>query len=161
CGTSAWPRPSAIPMHAAAGAPCRPASVRSRKSPPAASLATRGAPAAPRERRFSPAWRAGLPTCSRAGSSATQLPPRRSDVVEVALRNVTKVYPGGVAAVRDVTFTIADGQFCVLVGPSGCGKSTLLRMVAGLETITGGEVTLGGEVVNAREPAERDIAMVF
>jgi sn-glycerol 3-phosphate transport system ATP-binding protein len=82
-------------------------------------------------------------------------------VVEVALRNVTKVYPGGVAAVRDVSFTIPDGQLCVLVGPSGCGKSTLLRMVAGLETITGGEVALGGEVVNAREPAERDIAMVF
>ena len=82
-------------------------------------------------------------------------------MVEVALRNVTKVYAGGVAAVRDVSFTIPDGQFCVLVGPSGCGKSTLLRMVAGLETITGGEVALGGEVVNAREPAERDIAMVF
>jgi sn-glycerol 3-phosphate transport system ATP-binding protein len=82
-------------------------------------------------------------------------------VVEVALRNVTKVYAGGVAAVRDVSLTIPDGQFCVLVGPSGCGKSTLLRMVAGLETITGGEVALGGEVVNAREPAERDIAMVF
>jgi sn-glycerol 3-phosphate transport system ATP-binding protein len=82
-------------------------------------------------------------------------------VVEVALRNVTKIYPGGVTAVHDVSFTIPDGQFCVLVGPSGCGKSTLLRMVAGLETITGGEVALGGEVVNAREPADRDIAMVF
>ena len=82
-------------------------------------------------------------------------------MVAVALRKVTKVYPGGVAAVRDVSFTIPDGQFCVLVGPSGCGKSTLLRMVAGLETITSGEVALGGEVVNAREPAERDIAMVF
>jgi sn-glycerol 3-phosphate transport system ATP-binding protein len=82
-------------------------------------------------------------------------------VVEVALRNVSKVYPGGVTAVRDISFTIPDGQFCVLVGPSGCGKSTLLRMVAGLETITTGEVVLGGEVVNAREPAERDIAMVF
>jgi sn-glycerol 3-phosphate transport system ATP-binding protein len=82
-------------------------------------------------------------------------------VVEVGLRNVTKVYPGGVTAVRDISFTIPDGQFCVLVGPSGCGKSTLLRMVAGLETITGGEVALGGEVVNAREPADRDIAMVF
>jgi sn-glycerol 3-phosphate transport system ATP-binding protein len=82
-------------------------------------------------------------------------------VVEVALRNVTKVYAGGVTAVRDISFTIPDGQFCVLVGPSGCGKSTLLRMVAGLETITSGEVALGGVVVNAREPAERDIAMVF
>ena len=84
-------------------------------------------------------------------------------MVEVALRNVSKVYPGGgtLAAVRDVSFTIPDGQFCVLVGPSGCGKSTLLRMVAGLETVTSGEVVLGGEVVNAREPADRDIAMVF
>ena len=82
-------------------------------------------------------------------------------MVEVALRNVTKVYAGGVTAVRDISFTIPDGQFCVLVGPSGCGKSTLLRMVAGLETITSGEVALGGEVVNAREPADRDIAMVF
>jgi sn-glycerol 3-phosphate transport system ATP-binding protein len=82
-------------------------------------------------------------------------------VVEVALRNVSKVYPGGFAAVRDVSLTIPDGQLCVLVGPSGCGKSTLLRMVAGLETVTSGEVALGGEVVNAREPAERDIAMVF
>jgi len=82
-------------------------------------------------------------------------------VVDVALRNVSKVYAGGVTAVRDISFTIPDGGFCVLVGPSGCGKSTLLRMVAGLETITAGEVLLGGEVVNAREPAERDIAMVF
>ena len=84
-------------------------------------------------------------------------------MVQVALRNVTKVYPGGgtLAAVRGVSLTVPDGQFCVLVGPSGCGKSTLLRMVAGLETVTSGEVVLGGEVVNAREPAERDIAMVF
>jgi sn-glycerol 3-phosphate transport system ATP-binding protein len=82
-------------------------------------------------------------------------------VVEVALRNVSKVYAGGVAAVSDISFTIPDGHLCVLVGPSGCGKSTLLRMVAGLETITRGEVALGGDVVNAREPAERDIAMVF
>ena len=82
-------------------------------------------------------------------------------MVDVALRNVSKVYAGGVTAVRDISFTIPDGGFCVLVGPSGCGKSTLLRMVAGLETITAGEVLLGGEVVNAREPAERDIAMVF
>ena len=82
-------------------------------------------------------------------------------MVEVALRNVTKVYPGGVTAVRDVTFTIPDGQFCVLVGPSGCGKSTLLRMVAGLETITGGEIDIGGRMVNQIEPADRDIAMVF
>jgi sn-glycerol 3-phosphate transport system ATP-binding protein len=82
-------------------------------------------------------------------------------VAEIELRGVGKTYPGGVAAVRDVSFTIPDGKLCVLVGPSGCGKSTLLRMVAGLEAITAGEVRLSGEVVNAREPAERDIAMVF
>ena len=56
---------------------------------------------------------------------------------------------------------IADGEFVVIVGPSGCGKSTLLRMVAGLEEITGGEISIGGRVVNDLEPAERDIAMVF
>src|SRR5258706_5681157 len=82
-------------------------------------------------------------------------------VAEVALRQVSKTYAGGVVAVRDVSFTIPDGNLCVLVGPSGCGKSTLLRMVAGLEAITAGEVLLDGEVVNHREPAERDIAMVF
>jgi sn-glycerol 3-phosphate transport system ATP-binding protein len=82
-------------------------------------------------------------------------------VAEVALDQVRKVYPGGVDAVKGVSFTVADGAFCVLVGPSGCGKSTLLRMIAGLETVTDGTVSIGGEVVNAVEPAERDIAMVF
>ncbi len=85
----------------------------------------------------------------------------RARVAEVALRQVGKTYAGGVVAVRDVSFTIPDGNLCVLVGPSGCGKSTLLRIVAGLEAITAGEVLLDGEVVNHREPAERDIAMVF
>src|SRR5215471_14216126 len=83
------------------------------------------------------------------------------EVAEVALRQVSKTYAGGVAAVRDVSLMIPDGNLCVLVGPSGCGKSTLLRIVAGLEAITAGEVLLDGEVVNHREPAERDIAMVF
>ncbi len=64
-------------------------------------------------------------------------------------------------ASRQIDFEVGDGQFCVLVGPSGCGKSTLLRMVAGLETITSGEIDIGGRVVNAIEPADRDIAMVF
>jgi sn-glycerol 3-phosphate transport system ATP-binding protein len=82
-------------------------------------------------------------------------------VAEVALDRVRKVYAGGVDAVKDVSFTVADGAFCVLVGPSGCGKSTLLRMIAGLETVTDGTVAIGGEVVNAVEPAQRDIAMVF
>jgi sn-glycerol 3-phosphate transport system ATP-binding protein len=79
----------------------------------------------------------------------------------VQLRAVGKVYAGGVEAVRQVSIDIPDGAFCVLVGPSGCGKSTLLRMVAGLETITAGEVSIGGRVVNALDPSERDIAMVF
>ncbi|HEY0328949.1 MAG TPA: sn-glycerol-3-phosphate import ATP-binding protein UgpC [Rhodopseudomonas sp.] len=79
----------------------------------------------------------------------------------VTLRNVRKTYPGGVEAIKGVDVEIGDGQFCVLVGPSGCGKSTLLRMVAGLETITAGEIDIGGRVVNDIEPADRDIAMVF
>ena len=82
-------------------------------------------------------------------------------MANVALRNVRKAYPNGFEAIKGVSFTVGDGQFCVLVGPSGCGKSTLLRMVAGLETVTAGEIDIGGRVVNQIEPAERDIAMVF
>ena len=82
-------------------------------------------------------------------------------MAELELRALTKTYPGGVTAVENASITIADGEFIVLVGPSGCGKSTLLRMVAGLESISAGEVLIGGEVVNEREPGERDIAMVF
>ncbi len=79
----------------------------------------------------------------------------------VVLRDVRKTYPGGVDAIKGIDFEVGDGQFCVLVGPSGCGKSTLLRMVAGLETVTSGEIDIGGRVVNQIEPADRDIAMVF
>ena len=82
----------------------------------------------------------------------------------ISLRGVKKVYGSGPKAVKvihGVDVEIADGEFIVIVGPSGCGKSTLLRMVAGLEDITAGEVHIGGRVVNALEPAERDIAMVF
>jgi sn-glycerol 3-phosphate transport system ATP-binding protein len=82
-------------------------------------------------------------------------------MANVALRNVRKTYSGGFEAIKGIDFEVGDGQFCVLVGPSGCGKSTLLRMVAGLETITGGEIDIGGRIVNQVEPAERDIAMVF
>ncbi|MFZ5735160.1 MAG: sn-glycerol-3-phosphate import ATP-binding protein UgpC [Pseudomonadota bacterium] len=82
-------------------------------------------------------------------------------MANVTLRNVRKTYPGGVEAIKGIDFEIGDGQFCVLVGPSGCGKSTLLRMVAGLETITSGEIDIGGRIVNEIEPADRDIAMVF
>ena len=89
--------------------------------------------------------------------SLQRVPP----MANVALRNVRKTYPGGVVAIKGIGLEVDDGQFCVLVGPSGCGKSTLLRMVAGLETITGGEIDIGGRIVNQIEPADRDIAMVF
>jgi sn-glycerol 3-phosphate transport system ATP-binding protein len=82
----------------------------------------------------------------------------------ISLRNVTKAYGSGPKAVKvihGVDAEIPDGEFIVIVGPSGCGKSTLLRMVAGLEEITGGEIHIGGRIVNRLEPAERDIAMVF
>jgi sn-glycerol 3-phosphate transport system ATP-binding protein len=82
-------------------------------------------------------------------------------MANVALRNVRKAYPNGFEAIKGVNFEVGDGQFCVLVGPSGCGKSTLLRMVAGLETVSSGEIDIGGRVVNQIEPADRDIAMVF
>ena len=82
-------------------------------------------------------------------------------MANVTLRKVCKTYPGGFQAIKGVDLEVGDGQFCVLVGPSGCGKSTLLRMVAGLETVTGGEIEIGGRIVNQIEPADRDIAMVF
>ena len=78
----------------------------------------------------------------------------------VALRGVRKSF-GSTAVVHGIDLAIKDGEFCVLVGPSGCGKSTLLRMIAGLEEITGGEIDIGGRVVNRIAPKERDIAMVF
>ncbi|HWK14476.1 MAG TPA: sn-glycerol-3-phosphate ABC transporter ATP-binding protein UgpC [Rhizobiaceae bacterium] len=79
----------------------------------------------------------------------------------IQLADVRKVYAGGVEAVKGISIDIADGAMCVLVGPSGCGKSTLLRMIAGLETISSGNVSIGPKVVNTLGPAERDIAMVF
>ncbi|PTW51512.1 sn-glycerol-3-phosphate ABC transporter ATP-binding protein UgpC [Rhodovulum kholense] len=79
----------------------------------------------------------------------------------IELETLGKVYPGGVEAVKGVDLAIGDGEFVVLVGPSGCGKSTILRMIAGLERVTHGEIRIGGARVNEREPAERDIAMVF
>jgi len=81
-------------------------------------------------------------------------------MASVQIRNVEK-YFGDTHVIRCVDVDIADGQFAVLVGPSGCGKSTLLRMIAGLEEISGGEIEIGGRVVNTMLPKERDIAMVF
>src|ERR1022692_1523163 len=78
----------------------------------------------------------------------------------VGIRAVRKSF-GSTQVIRGVDIDIADGEFCVLVGPSGCGKSTLLRMIAGLEEITDGEVSIGGKVVNHIAPKQRDIAMVF
>jgi multiple sugar transport system ATP-binding protein len=82
-------------------------------------------------------------------------------MADVKLEELDKVYDGGVHAVHDLTLDVADGEFLVLVGPSGCGKTTALRMVAGLEDITDGTVSIGGRVVNELTPKERDIAMVF
>ena len=76
------------------------------------------------------------------------------------LRNIAKSY-GAVSVIEGVSLTVEDGEFVALVGPSGCGKSTILRMIAGLEDITGGEIAIGGEVVNDLTPKERNIAMVF
>jgi len=82
-------------------------------------------------------------------------------VAEIRLEGVWKVYPDGTEAVCDLDLAIADGEFVVLVGPSGCGKTTALRMVAGLEAISKGTVSIGDRVVNDVPPKERDIAMVF
>ena len=78
----------------------------------------------------------------------------------VSLHDIRKRF-GTTEVIHGVSIDIAEGEFIVIVGPSGCGKSTLLRMVAGLETVSGGEVRIGGAVVNDREPMDRDIAMVF
>jgi multiple sugar transport system ATP-binding protein len=80
---------------------------------------------------------------------------------EIALDGVTKRFPGGVTAVDDVSLTIADGEFIVLVGPSGCGKSTLLRAVAGLEEVTSGSIRIGERDVTRSPPRDRDVAMIF
>ena len=85
-------------------------------------------------------------------------------MASVTLQNIVKRYGQGKTenqVIHGVSARINDGEFVVIVGPSGCGKSTLLRMVAGLEDITGGEISIGERVVNQLEPSERDIAMVF
>ncbi|OIN79596.1 ABC transporter ATP-binding protein [Mycobacterium malmoense] len=82
-------------------------------------------------------------------------------MAEIVLEHVNKSYPNGAIAVKDLSITIADGEFLILVGPSGCGKTTTLNMIAGLEDISSGELRIGGERVNDKAPKDRDIAMVF
>jgi multiple sugar transport system ATP-binding protein len=82
-------------------------------------------------------------------------------MANVSLKNVSKRYDDGTIAVKNVSFDLPDGGFLVIVGPSGCGKSTTLRMIAGLEMISEGEISIGERVVNAIHPKDRDIAMVF
>ncbi len=82
-------------------------------------------------------------------------------MASIKIDRVEKVYPGGIKAVDGVSLDVQDGEFLVLVGPSGCGKTTLLRMIAGLEEISGGAISIGDRVVNDVPPADRDIAMVF
>jgi len=79
----------------------------------------------------------------------------------IELRNINKVYGNSFHALHDLSFDIKDGEFMVFVGPSGCGKSTALRMIAGLESITSGELRIGDRLVNDVDPKDRDIAMVF
>jgi multiple sugar transport system ATP-binding protein len=82
-------------------------------------------------------------------------------MASLSIRNVRKVYPNGAEVLKGIDLDIEDGQFLILVGGSGCGKSTLLNMIAGLETISHGEIRIGERVVNKVPPKERDIAMVF
>jgi len=82
-------------------------------------------------------------------------------MAEIVLDHVSKRYPDGATPVKDLSLTIGDGEFVILVGPSGCGKSTTLNMIAGLEEISDGELRIGGQRVNEKAPRDRDIAMVF
>ena len=81
-------------------------------------------------------------------------------MAQISLKGVRKEF-GQTVAVKDVNVDIKDGEFLVFVGPSGCGKTTMLRMIAGLESLTDGEITIGGRIVNEMSPSERDVAMVF
>ena len=82
-------------------------------------------------------------------------------MAEIVLKNVYKQYGHNPYTIKDVNLHIKEGEFCVFVGPSGCGKSTLLRMIAGLEDITSGELTIGGKRMNEKAPSERGVSMVF
>src|ERR1051325_7969365 len=102
--------------------------------------------------------------CPRKWGTFASPAPRSASiraVGQIILENVTKEFGSGVRAVDDVTLTIGEGEFMVLVGPSGCGKTTLLRSIGGLEKVTGGRILIGERDVTRLEPADRDLAMVF
>ena len=82
-------------------------------------------------------------------------------MASLGIKNIRKTYPNGVEVLKGIDLDIEDGEFLILVGGSGCGKSTLLNMIAGLETVTEGEIAIGGKRVNDLPPKDRDIAMVF
>src|SRR3954463_15415798 len=82
-------------------------------------------------------------------------------MADIRLDRISKIYPAGVKAVEDVSLHIRDGEFMILLGPSGCGKSTTLRMIAGLESITAGELHIGGKPANDVDPRDRNLAFVF
>ncbi len=82
-------------------------------------------------------------------------------MASISLDHVSKTYPNGFESVHDLSLDVPDGEFMVMVGPSGCGKTTALRMAAGLETITGGTIRIGDQVMNEVSPRNRDVAMVF
>ena len=82
-------------------------------------------------------------------------------MAEIELKNISKRFPDGTEAVKDISLTIGDGEFFILLGPSGCGKSTLLNMIVGLESVSTGEVRLDGRLINDLDPRERNMAMVF
>src|SRR5207253_9383678 len=93
--------------------------------------------------------------------SSRHLPHRGNPMARVTLEGVRKVYENGFVAVHGVDLVVEDGEFVVFVGPSGSGKSTTLRIIAGLESLSAGQLAIGGRVVNDVPPNERDIAMVF
>ena len=82
-------------------------------------------------------------------------------MADLQLKDVCKTYPGNICAVSPTSLQVKDGEFVILVGPSGCGKSTLLRMIAGLETVSQGEIHIDGKLINNVPAKDRDIAMVF
>src|SRR5581483_11441899 len=104
--------------------------------------------------------RARRSSCPRTGPPSTS-GDLEEPMADVQFKDVDKIYDNGVQAVFGLSLDVRDGEFLVLVGPSGCGKTTALRMVAGLEEISNGTVSIGGRVVNDLNPKERDIAMVF